>query len=46
LPLGHGPAREAFAFYNYDDVAGTIQYTAPTVQSKYFHNNTTFPDAS
>ena len=41
---GMDPLAQAFAFYNYDDVAGTIQYTAPTVQHKYFHNNTTFPD--
>jgi hypothetical protein len=41
---GMDPLAQAFAFYNYDDTAGTIQYTAPTVQPKYFHNNTTFPD--
>jgi hypothetical protein len=41
---GMDPLAQAFAFYNYDDTAGTIQYSAPTVQAKYFHNNTTFPD--
>jgi len=41
---GMDPMAQAFAFYNYDDTAGTIQYTAPTVQPKYFHNNTVFPD--
>jgi hypothetical protein len=41
---GMDPLAQAFAYYNYDDTAGTIQYTAPTVQDKYFHNNTTFPD--
>jgi hypothetical protein len=41
---GMDPLAQAFAYYNYDDTAGTIQYTAPTVQPKYFHNNTTFPD--
>jgi hypothetical protein len=41
---GMDPMAQAFAFYNYDDTAGTIQYTAPTVQTKYFHNNTVFPD--
>jgi hypothetical protein len=41
---GMDPLAQAFAFYNYDDTAGTIQYTAPTVQPKYFHNNTVFPD--
>jgi hypothetical protein len=41
---GMDPLAQAFAYYNYDDTAGTIQYTAPTVQPKYFHNNTVFPD--
>ena len=41
---GMDPMAQAFAYYNYDTTAGTIQYTAPTVQPKYFHNNTVFPD--
>ncbi len=40
---GMDPMAQAFAFYNYDDTAGSIQYTAGNVQSKYFNNDLNFP---
>jgi hypothetical protein len=41
---GMDPLAQAFAYYNYDDVAGSIQYTAGNVQPKYFNNDETFAD--
>lgn len=40
---GMDPMAQAFAYYNYDDVAGAIQYTAGVVQPKYFNNDLNFP---
>ncbi len=40
---GMDPMAQAFAYYNYDDGAGAIQYTAGTVHSKYFNNDLNFP---
>ena len=40
---GMDPMAQAFAYYNYDDVAGTLQYTPGNVQAKYFNNDLTFP---
>jgi len=42
---GMDPMTQAFAYYNYDDVAGRLEYTAAgpgpggTVQPKYFNND-------
>ena len=33
----------AFAYYNYNDVAGNIEFTDPVVQPKYFNNEDNFP---
>jgi hypothetical protein len=41
---GMDPLAQAFAYYNFDKTTTTIEYTAGTVQPKYFNNNTTFPD--
>lgn len=41
---GMDPLAQAFAYYNFDKTSTSIQYSAPTVQPKYFNNNTTFPD--
>jgi len=41
---GMDPMAQAFAYYNYDDVSGSIEYTAGNVQPKYFNNEETFPD--
>lgn len=41
---GMDPLAQAFAYYNFDDVAGSIQYTPGNVQAKYFNNNETFAD--
>ena len=43
---GMDPMAQAFAYYDFDDDAGKLEYTAPTVQPKYFNNNTTFRPAS
>ena len=40
---GMDPMAQAFAYYNYDDTVGSIQYTAGNVQPKYFNNDLTFP---
>ena len=40
---GMDPMAQAFAYYNYDDAAGAIQYTAGNVQPKYFNNDLNFP---
>ena len=43
---GMDPMAQAFAHYDYvfttDESTGSLQYTAASVVSKYFHNNTTF----
>jgi hypothetical protein len=40
---GMDPMAQAFAYYNYDETAGALQYTAGNVQSKYFNNDLNFP---
>ena len=40
---GMDPMAQAFAFYNYDETSGRLQYTAGNVQSKYFNNDLNFP---
>lgn len=40
---GMDPMAQAFAFYDYDDTAGRIVYTAGAVHPKYFNNDDTFP---
>jgi hypothetical protein len=39
---GMDPMAQAFAYYNYDDVAGKLVYTPGTVQPKYFINSDNF----
>ena len=40
---GLDPLAGAFAYYNYDETAGRIEYTPGVVQEKYFHNDLNFP---
>jgi len=40
---GMDPLAGAFAYYNYDEASGTLQYTPGTVQPKYFNNDLNFP---
>jgi hypothetical protein len=40
---GMDPMAQAFAYYNYDDVSGALQFTAGNVQAKYFNNDLNFP---
>ena len=40
---GMDPMAQAFAYYNYDENAGTLEYTAGVVQPKYFNNDLNFP---
>ena len=40
---GMDPMAQAFAFYNYDETSGALQYTAGNVQAKYFNNDLNFP---
>ncbi|MGI9248587.1 MAG: hypothetical protein ACR2QI_06200 [Woeseiaceae bacterium] len=40
---GMDPMAQAFAYYNYDETAGALQYTAGNVQPKYFNNDLNFP---
>jgi len=40
---GMDPMAQAFAYYNYDEAAGALQYTAGSVQPKYFNNDLNFP---
>ncbi len=40
---GMDPMAQAFAYYNYDEGAGSIQYTQGSVQPKYFNNDLNFP---
>jgi hypothetical protein len=37
------PMAQAFAYYNYDETSGALQYTAGNVQPKYFNNDLNFP---
>jgi len=40
---GMDPMAQAFAYYNYDETSGAIQYTPGSVQPKYFNNDLNFP---
>lgn len=40
---GMDPMTQAFAYYNYDESSGALQYTAGSVQAKYFNNDLIFP---
>ena len=40
---GMDPMAQAFAYSNYDEAAGALQYTAGNVQPKYFNNDLNFP---
>lgn len=40
---GMDPMAGAFAYYNYDEAAGSIEYTDGIVQPKYFNNEDNFP---
>jgi len=39
---GMDPMAQAFAYYDFDETAGRLMYTAGQVQEKYFHNKDTF----
>jgi hypothetical protein len=41
---GMDPMAQAFAYYNFDETSGAIEYTGGNVQPKYFNNNLTFED--
>lgn len=40
---GMDPMAQAFAYYNYDENTGALQYTAGEVQLKYYNNDLNFP---
>jgi len=40
---GMDPMAQAFAYYNYNDATGALEYTAGNVQPKYFNNDLNFP---
>lgn len=40
---GMDPMAQAFAYYNYDEASGGIQYVDGVVHSKYFNNDLNFP---
>lgn len=40
---GMDPLAGAFAYYNYNETSGALEYTAGAVQSKYFNNDLNFP---
>lgn len=40
---GMDPMAGAFAYYNFDEVTGSIEYTEGAVQSKYYNNDVNFP---
>lgn len=40
---GMDPMTQAFAYYNYDENTGALQYTDGVVQAKYFNNDLNFP---
>jgi hypothetical protein len=39
---GMDPMAQAFAYYNFNETSGSIEYTAGNVQPKYFNNDTNF----
>ncbi len=39
---GMDPMAGAFAYYNFDEISGSIEYTPNTVQPKYFNNDANF----
>lgn len=39
---GMDPMAQAFAYYNFDETTGSIEYTGGTVQPKYFNNDANF----
>jgi hypothetical protein len=41
---GMDPMAQAFAYYNFDEASGRIEYTPDAVQPKYFNNEDTFAD--
>ena len=41
---GMDPLAQAFAYYDFNDVSGSIEYTDGVVQPKYFNNDETFAD--
>jgi len=41
---GMDPLAQAFAYYNFDEATGSIEYTPGVVQPKYFNNADTFAD--
>ena len=41
---GMDPLAQAYAYYNFDETTGTMEYTDGVVQPKYFNNEETFPD--
>ncbi|MEQ8205712.1 MAG: hypothetical protein RIA65_06020 [Woeseia sp.] len=40
---GMDPLAQAFAYYNFNETTGSIEYTPGTVQPKYFNNEDNFP---
>lgn len=40
---GMDPMAQAFAYYNFDEMTGSIEYTPGQVQPKYFNNDANFP---
>jgi hypothetical protein len=40
---GMDPMAQAFAYYNFNETSGSIEYTPGTVQPKYFNNDANFP---
>jgi hypothetical protein len=41
---GMDPMAQAFAYYDFDETSQRMVYDATAVNSKYFNNDTTFPD--
>lgn len=41
---GMDPLAGAFAYYNYNDATGQLEYTPGVVQAKYFNNDQNFPE--
>lgn len=40
---GMDPMAQAFAYYDFDEESGALEYTAGAVQPKYFNNDQNFP---
>lgn len=40
---GMDPMTQAFAYYDYDEASGALEYTPGNVQPKYFNNDLNFP---